>query len=76
MLYNPENRNISIHKYVTIMVIYHPFINSGLSKSNSQHSILDLNKDKDALLQKEINKISPTTMLEYLVIDNSGVTAI
>ena len=50
MLANNENNNISIQRYVIIMIICHPFINSGLSESNSQHSMLALCKDNIDLL--------------------------
>ena len=38
--------------YVRIMVIYHPFVNSGKSESNIRHSMLDLHMDKNDLLGK------------------------
>ena len=50
MLTNPENKKIYIHKHVSIMVIYHLFINSSLSESNKRHLILALPEGKNDLL--------------------------
>ena len=49
--------------YVSIMVIYHLFIEYGLSGINSQHSMLALRKDSSIFIYKNTNNILPTTLL-------------
>ena len=39
-----------VNNYVSIMVIHHLFIYSGISESNSRLSLLALFKDKNALI--------------------------
>ena len=34
MLDNSDNNNISIHRYDSIVIIYHPFVDPGLSEGN------------------------------------------
>ena len=53
------------------MCICHPFIESGISGSNNQHSILAFHKEKTVLLYKKWQWTPPTNVLESLVIHNS-----
>ena len=62
--------------YVSIIVIYHPFINYFASESNIQHSMLALHKDKNYLLSMKFRENFPTNMLAYLVIYNISVTSV
>ena len=52
MIAHTENKNIYIDKYVSIMVVYQPIIDSGLSKSINKHLISPLSKDNNALIYK------------------------
>ena len=41
------------NNYVSIVVIYHPFIDYGVSGSNCLHSMLYLRKDHSVLIYKQ-----------------------
>ena len=56
------------------MFTYHPFIDSYLSGSNSQHSMSYFHNEDTVLLNNKGQGILPTTMLAPLVIHNSFTT--
>ena len=57
--------------YVRIMVIYHPFVDNGISVSKIQHSMLDLLSNKMFYYKRNTNNILPTSMLAYLLINKN-----
>ena len=56
------------------MVTYNPFIDSCLSESNIQNSMLALHKENNDLTQNKNKEKITKNMLEYLVIHNSSAT--
>ena len=60
--------------YVRNLCICHPLIDSSISGSNSQHSMLDFHKENTVLLKNKFQGIMPTTMLASLINLNSLVS--
>ena len=56
--------------YVVIICICYPTIESSISESNIQYSMLVFHKLNTVLLNNKFQVILPTTMLEYFVVHN------
>ena len=57
--------------YVIIMCIFHLFIDSSISVSNTKHSMLYFYKGNTVLLERKCQGILPTVLFASLVIHNS-----
>ena len=68
---------INIDKiWFSIIRICHKFIDSSISVSNRQHSMLGFHKKNAFLLMKKRHRILPTNILSYLVNTNIFVADI
>ena len=71
--WKPLPRHIEVI-YVITMCICHKFIDSSISGSNIQHSMLYFHKENEVILKKKCQRMMPTTLLEYLIILKSFVS--